>query len=480
MNSRKCRTTGKTPFEVVFGQRPNNLEKVLFPSGRSTVMEEDVAAFLGGSPIQPACPDLADDERTMIDGATPQKSSSCGGRQERPSVICFGEKSTCDLTTASDDDVDFEREVVSVDQELGPKESITTLSPVRKRLRLAAYKSTLKHAVLMQKQYGKGRKDVMYFSLGQSVSVLIPKADRAKGDSRRIPGVVVREAGVKRKRYQIACKFGTLRGMFTASQLVPYPGVPPIDGSGKEISLREAARLNSSHKMHIIICKCKSGCVNKNCRCKAQRSECSTRCHAGRACLNSVSGLTVCIHENYPSYGGLFRANGMEVRFRNTCPVDCWLAILKALHLAKPALVDQMVKSLSARLPLMAGTITDIKGGCYVEAKYKLAQLNGLLIDKNNTFDFFGDENSRILKFLHPVVQYTERSICSSTFCPAKEIYRSCDVPLSIPMHVKSVAEFVSSVGDWLYKTQYTLCLRDLNAMPTSCDDLALLQKKEE
>ena len=49
LNTRVCRTTKKTPFEIVFNQTPNNIGRFDFaavPGG--PIMEEDIAHLLKG------------------------------------------------------------------------------------------------------------------------------------------------------------------------------------------------------------------------------------------------------------------------------------------------------------------------------------------------------------------------------------------------------------------------------------------------
>ena len=65
-------------------------------------------------------------------------------------------------------------------------------------------------------------------------------------------------------KYKLACQFGTTGGFFTASSLVSYPGKAHINNEDEVVSLREAARLSSVHKMEVTFCKCKALRKSKN------------------------------------------------------------------------------------------------------------------------------------------------------------------------------------------------------------------------
>ena len=100
------------------------------------------------------------------------------------------------------------------------------------------------------------------FAVGDNVAVKIPPHDRRKCEVNRLPAVVVLKRGQINPKYKLACQFGKLGSLFTASSLIPYPGPVnlSVETSNTEISLREAARKHSVIKNDIIKRKCKSGC----------------------------------------------------------------------------------------------------------------------------------------------------------------------------------------------------------------------------
>ena len=80
-------------------------------------------------------------------------------------------------------------------------------------------------------------------------------------------------------KYKLACKFGTL-------VLYPGPANLSVEISNTEISLREAARIQSVIKKDTIKCKCKSGCKTTHCICKRNNKKCFSHCHKGLKCSN--------------------------------------------------------------------------------------------------------------------------------------------------------------------------------------------------
>ena len=89
-------------------------------------------------------------------------------------------------------------------------------------------------------------------------------------------------------KYKLACQFGKLGSLFTASSLIHYPGPVnlSVETSNTEISLREAARKHSVIKSDIIKCKCKSVCKTTHCICKRNNKKCLSHCHKDLKCSN--------------------------------------------------------------------------------------------------------------------------------------------------------------------------------------------------
>ena len=81
------------------------------------------------------------------------------------------------------------------------------------------------------------------FEIAETVVVKIPAIDREKCDLNRIPVMVISKRGKLQPKYALACRYGRIQGLFTASSLV-FPGNIDCDQT-KDVTLREAARLHS-------------------------------------------------------------------------------------------------------------------------------------------------------------------------------------------------------------------------------------------
>ena len=65
----------------------------------------------------------------------------------------------------------------------------------------------------MKMRYGKKKRlFVKIFQTGDTVAVKIPKIDRNKVDSKRLPAVIVNVKQCTPPTYKLACKHGTIQG----------------------------------------------------------------------------------------------------------------------------------------------------------------------------------------------------------------------------------------------------------------------------
>ena len=76
----------------------------------------------------------------------------------------------------------------------------------------------------MKVKYAK-RKRLQFvdFAVGDKEAVKILSQDRRKYKVNRLPAVVVLKRGQINPKCKLACQFGTLESLFTASSLIPYP-----------------------------------------------------------------------------------------------------------------------------------------------------------------------------------------------------------------------------------------------------------------
>ena len=213
------------------------------------------------------------------------------------------------------------------------------LSPRRRDIRKNVHENIKINAERMKMRYGKKKRlFVKIFQTGDTVAVKIPKIDRNKVDSKRLPAVIVNVKQCTPPTYKLACKHGTIQGYYSTSDLVSYPGKVDIGNENNEVSLREAAKQQSVQKTDVVFCKCRKNCVSKRCPCKKNNVLCHTRCHRGYSCRNSTfenptsdrDGSKSIASSNImlPSYGGKIG----NVRFGNTCPIDNWLAMISIVE----------------------------------------------------------------------------------------------------------------------------------------------------
>ncbi len=137
-------------------------------------------------------------------------------------------------------------------------------------------------ARLENKHNHKRNKKTILYSLGDSVSVLIPNIDRGGSDMPRLPGIVCR---LTHDLYEISTKFGILNNCVRASDLEKYHGNVDFDYKliTNKISLRECARKFSNRSEDLgdveISCNCKTKCDNRRCSCFAKQIKCNSHCH---------------------------------------------------------------------------------------------------------------------------------------------------------------------------------------------------------
>ena len=202
-------------------------------------------------------------------------------------------------------------------------------SPNRKKIRDDVRKNLSISAQRMTDCYSKRKRMVVKeFRMGENVAVRVPIQDRAKTDARRVPVVIVQ---VKGANYKLACRYRTISGYFSTSDLISYPGNVAIANEDNEISLRTAAKQQSQQKSDVFFCKCRKSCKSKHCKCLKKGLSCNGRCHSGKSCKNNVILNNVSISNSREltpkvlvKYGGQI---GSEY-FSNTCPVDNFLAML--------------------------------------------------------------------------------------------------------------------------------------------------------
>ena len=95
------------------------------------------------------------------------------------------------------------------------------------------------------------------FSVGEKVTISIPKMNRAKTDMPRLPCQITEVYGDKVKIYMLGTTFGTLKGNFHGEDLQSYDGSVDTVHGGITLSLCEAAhKFYPCNKFTESCCKC--------------------------------------------------------------------------------------------------------------------------------------------------------------------------------------------------------------------------------
>ena len=129
-------------------------------------------------------------------------------------------------------------------------------------------KHTRDAAEKMSQQYNSSKKIKTYkFNLEDGVTVRVPSKDRGPCDMQRVPGVIVKASN---GFYKIRTQFGLLTTQYRADEL-EKSAIKVVDINGWEsdalLTLREAARRFNNRETEVSVCKCKSKCLTKRCKC---------------------------------------------------------------------------------------------------------------------------------------------------------------------------------------------------------------------
>lgn len=133
----------------------------------------------------------------------------------------------------------------------------------------------------MVARYAKYHK-IESFAIGDVVLVKLPRGIRTATDQRKLYCLLI---GCEHQppRYKIQSKFGIINRMFPTKELksVPKNVADTIDIGDvrKEITLSQAAKLNSSGTRVVISCQCSGMCSTNCCWCFKNNVKCSVHCH---------------------------------------------------------------------------------------------------------------------------------------------------------------------------------------------------------
>ena len=138
----------------------------------------------------------------------------------------------------------------------------------------------------MANQMNKGKKRIMEYQIEDLVRIAVPKINRFSTDRPTLPCKIIKRIEDK---YQVGSKFGIIEVTYFAGELEPLGTIvfSELDEiPSNEISVREAARLQSIGSVSGGLYNCKSECSNNKCHCKKMGEKCNSRCHSGCSCQN--------------------------------------------------------------------------------------------------------------------------------------------------------------------------------------------------
>ncbi|RHZ77819.1 hypothetical protein Glove_172g23 [Diversispora epigaea] len=153
-------------------------------------------------------------------------------------------------------------------------------------LRNTVRKNLEQYTKKMANQMLKKRK-LTDLEIGDLVRIKIPKIDRFGIDHSSLPCKIIEKTD--NQRYQLGCKYGIINVSYYIGELealgtTTYPELDEIPSN--QISVREAARLQSVRPVSCSICNCKGPCNSNRCKCKKEKAKCTSRCHSGQSCSN--------------------------------------------------------------------------------------------------------------------------------------------------------------------------------------------------
>ncbi|CAG8600248.1 14210_t:CDS:1, partial [Cetraspora pellucida] len=126
----------------------------------------------------------------------------------------------------------------------------------------------------------KNNKHPLEYSINDYVCLEIPRIDRNSVDRSILPCKVIEE--LSDKTYRLQCKSGILDIVYGVNEIMP---LGPTEYEELKvcqdniISLREAARMQSTSTVTGTKCNCKGECKNNSCKCRRSNLVCGSGCH---------------------------------------------------------------------------------------------------------------------------------------------------------------------------------------------------------
>lgn len=272
MNSARQETIKDAPYHVVFGR---SVPAGVFPGGKKSCVNEECLGDIDDETAESKPIPVNHQSTVQVDDKTDNQLLDL----DIPYIDLPNDDDNqlSNLNPSSQPQTESDGDI--------PKDE-TRHTSIRKR----ALDNTYVAAAKMCEFYNKRKRiKVQEFSVGDRVSVAVPKLDRSSTDMSRIPCVINKVHGKKVKSYSIGTEYGTLNTKFTGGDLQEYSGA--VEGNNSRvISLRQAAqRFHPENKFVKTHCNCKGGCKTDKCTCKSNKIICSTHCHPASTCANNCA-----------------------------------------------------------------------------------------------------------------------------------------------------------------------------------------------
>ncbi|KAL5516751.1 hypothetical protein EMCRGX_G002158 [Ephydatia muelleri] len=246
MNTQVHETTKQMPYELVFGQPPRS---IIIPDPRLKAMideeqldKKDTVTCKSDDEDKESNHDDSSSVGIIEDLKHNEEEKNEGNGTELEGIAANTEE---ELPEDAEDSGGFEeiRSESSLPRSLGTKK-------IHLEIRNKADASYLKSIERMGQKYSKHNGNhIKKFAVGDSVSVRVPRIDRANTDLERLPCIVVEIVGKACSMYRLCCKEGVLKTCYSAGDLELFNASFEFAAEGWRtmpvVSLREAAKLHA-------------------------------------------------------------------------------------------------------------------------------------------------------------------------------------------------------------------------------------------
>ena len=149
-----------------------------------------------------------------------------------------------------------------------------------------------------------------------------------------------------------------------------------------------------------------------------------------------------------PAWGGSVQYGEGSLSLTNTCPIDNWLLYMRVSN----NLYQEVLTNCKEHKLLEVYSLVLAKK--YDEAKFKLAILNKLKINKHN-INFFGNEMELFTRHVRFLTTYVNKSECDSKHCPQKSNSTTHE---ELPKLVNHQTNVELEIQKWFTESGFSKC----------------------